>query len=84
MEQIRRLPEAERETVAKALLAVGLESQAAQAAAVSAGAVTSISREQMKGLFVATAIPMVGFGIVDNCELTMFASVAYLSLGVWC
>ena len=68
--QIRQLPEAQRDVVAKALLSAGLE-EAGEAVTVTsgtAGSVTSISRGQMQGLFVATAIPMVGFGFVDNSE----------------
>jgi hypothetical protein len=56
--------------------------EGAEAAAAPAGAETAaVSRAQLRALFIGTAIPMVGFGIVDNAVMLSCGEFLEVKLG---
>lgn len=73
--RLRALPAAQREALARSILEEG--AAAGEAAAAGGGA----SRAQLKGLFLATAIPMVGFGFVDNAVMISCGEFLEVKLG---
>jgi len=72
--QLRGLPQDQQETLGNALLRGTLGETAI-------GEVPPITRAQMGKLFVATAIPMVGFGFMDNAVMIICGEFIEIKLG---
>lgn len=72
--QLRALPQDEQETLGNALLSGTLGETAI-------GEVPPITRAQIGKLFVATAIPMVGFGFMDNAVMIICGEFIEIKLG---
>lgn len=72
--QLRDLPQDQKETLGNALLSGTLGETAI-------GEVPPITRAQMGKMFVATAIPMVGFGFMDNAVMIICGEFIEIKLG---
>jgi len=72
--RLKALPQEQQERLANMLLE-GAASDAEN------GEVTPMTKAQMSKLFIATAIPMVGFGFMDNCVMLICGEMIEIKLG---
>merc|ERR1719277_131548 len=75
--QLRELPLDQQETLGKMLVNGNLgETEVGQL-----GEALPITRAQLGKLFISTAIPMVGFGFMDNCVMILCGEFIEIKLG---